>query len=220
MASTPTTYLALVNKILLRMREQRVGSLSGASDYVQLIQLLVKEAVDEVETAWSWNCLNTTVPLTLVGGTSTYSLPDLGDSFIINTVWNDTKNYPIAYPVTSDVINSQYGTTTSSSPSYCGVYGVDSNGDPQLRFYPTPTDADTITVYVKRNSIYTGADTDVILSPYSPVYLCALWKAISERGDDGGLNLEEAYVNYQNILSTYIARDAALGHTNTMWYAD
>ena len=220
MASTPTTYLALVNKILLRMREQRVGSISGASDYVQLIQLLVKEAVDEVETAWSWNCLNTTVPLTLVEGTSTYSLPDLGDSFIINTVWNDTKNYPISYPVTSDAINSQFGTTTSSSPSYCGIYGVASNGDPQLRFYPTPADADTVTVYVKRNSIYTGADADIILSPYSPVYLCALWKAISERGDDGGLNLEEAYVNYQNILSTYIARDAALGHTNTMWYAD
>ena len=71
MASTPMTYLAMVNKILTRMRENRVGSLSGASEYVQLVQLLVKESVDEVETAWSWNCLNNTVPLTLVGGTHT-----------------------------------------------------------------------------------------------------------------------------------------------------
>jgi len=220
MASTPMTYLATVNKILTRMRENRVGSLSGASEYVQLVQLLVKEAVDEVETAWSWNSLNTTVPLTLVGGTHTYSLSDLGDSFIINSVWNDTKNYPINFPVTSDYINNQFGSTTSNAPSACGIYGVDTNGDPQLRFYPTPTDADSVTVYVKRNSIYTGADSDEILCPWEPVYLCTLWKAISERGEDGGLNLEEAYMNYQNILGSYIARDAALGHTNTVWYAD
>lgn len=220
MASTPMTYLAMVNKILTRMRENRVGSLSGASEYVQLVQLLVKESVDEVETAWSWNCLNNTVPLTLVGGTHTYSLPDLGDTFIVDTVWNDTKNYPINYPVTSDYINSQFGSTVTSAPANCGIYGVDSNGDPQLRFYPTPTDADTVTVYVKRNSTYTGADGDVILCPWMPVYLCTLWKAISERGEDGGLTLEEAYMNYQNILGSYIARDAALGHTNTVWYAD
>ena len=220
MASTPMTYLALVNKILTRMRENRVGSLSGASEYVQLVQLLVKEAVDEVETAWSWNSLNTTVPLTLVGGTHTYSLSDLGDSFIVNSVWNDTKNYPINFPVTSDYINNQFGSTTSNAPSACGIYGVDTNGDPQLRFYPTPTDADSVTVYVKRNSIYTGADSDEILCPWEPVYLCTLWKAISERGEDGGLSVEEAYMNYQNILGTYIARDAVLGHTNITWFVD
>ena len=220
MSSTPMTYLAMVNKILLRMRENQVSSLSGASEYVQLIQFLVKESVDEVETAWSWNSLNTTVPLTLVGGTHTYSLPDLGDTFIVSSVWNETKANPIDYPVTTDYINNQYGANTSSAPATCGIYGVDSNGDPQLRFYPTPSDADTVTVYVKKNSSYTGVDGDIILCPWMPVYLCTLWKAISERGEDGGLNLEEAYMNYQNILGSYIARDAALGHTNTIWYAD
>lgn len=220
MASTPMTYLAMVNKILTRMRENRVGSLSGASEYVQLVQLLVKEAVDEVETAWSWNCLNTTIPLTLVGGTHTYSLSDLGDSFIVTSVWNDTKNYPINFPVTSDFINTQFGTTSSSSPSACGIYGVDSNGDPQLRFYPTPSDADSVTVYVKQNSVYTGSDDDVILAPWEPVYQCAIWKAVSERGEDGGVSVEESYMTYQNILGTYIARDAALGHTNTTWFVD
>ncbi len=119
MASTPMTYLAMVNKILTRMRENRVGSLSGASEYVQLVQLLVKEAVDEVETAWSWNCLNTTVPLTLVGGTHTYSLSDLGDTFIVNSVWNDTKNYPINFPVTSDYINNQQPTQQPTTDGGC-----------------------------------------------------------------------------------------------------
>jgi hypothetical protein len=220
MASTPMTYLTMVNKVLTRMRENRVGSLSGAVEYVQLVQQLVKEAVDEVETAWSWNCLNTTVPLTLVGGTHTYSLSDLGDSFIVTTVWNDTKNYPIEFPVTSDYINSQFGATTSSSPAAAGIYGVDANGDPQIRFYPTPANADSVTVYVKRNSIYTGSDDDVILCPWNPVYHNAIWRAISERGDDGGANLEEMYMTYQNILGSYIARDAAFGHTNTTWFAD
>ncbi len=220
MASTPATYLATVNRVLARMREQQVGSLPSGSEYVTLIQNLVKESVEEVESAWQWNALNTTVPLTLVGGTSTYSLEDLGDSFIIDSVWNDTKNYPIHYPVTSSYINSQFGSTTTSSPSSCGIYGVDANGDPQLRFYPTPTDADSVTVYVKRRSIYTGQGEDVILCPVAPVYMGAIWRAVSERGDDGGAVLDEMYMQYQKTLGDYISMDAGLGHTQTDWVAD
>lgn len=211
------TYLDVVNKVLLRLRESRVDSFT--SDYAQMIALFVKEAVDEVELAWSWNSLNTTVSLALVGGTDTYSLTGLGNSFIVDLVWNETKNYKILYPVPSNYLNGQYTASTSSSPVACGIYGVDSSGDPNLVFYPAPADADSVTVYAKTRSTYTGATTDTILCPWEPVYYGALWRAISEKGEDGGAMMDEIYAMFQKSLGDWIARDAALKHTNTTWYA-
>ena len=212
------TYLDVVNKVLLRLRESRVDSFT--SDYAQMIALFVKEAVDEVELAWSWNSLNTTVSLTLVGGTDTYSLTGLGNSFIVDLVWNNSKNYEILYPVPSNYINGRAGADTTTAPVVCGIYGVDSNGDPKLVFSPTPADADTVTVYAKTRSTYTGDPTDEILAPWEPVYYGALWRAMSEKGEDGGAMMDEIYAMFQKSLGDWIARDAALKHTNTTWYVD
>lgn len=212
------TYLDVVNKVLLRLRESRVDSFT--SDYAQMIALFVKEAVDEVELAWSWNSLNTTVPLTLVSGQSSYTLDDLGDSFIIDLVWNTTKNYEIIYPVPSNYLNGQAVATTTSSPVACGIYGIGDNGDPNLVFTPTPTDADSVTVYVKKRSTYTGATSDEILCPWEPVYYGALWRAMSEKGEDGGAMMDEVYAMFTKSLGDWIARDAALQHTNTTWYVN
>jgi len=57
------TYLEIVNSVLRRLREREVLSVSESS-YSKLIGDFVNDARNEVETAWGWSALRTTLTLT------------------------------------------------------------------------------------------------------------------------------------------------------------
>jgi hypothetical protein len=60
------TFLQAVNRTLVKLRESEVSTLSGSSDYVKLIAAYVNEVKEEVETAWTWSYLRTSVDMVLV----------------------------------------------------------------------------------------------------------------------------------------------------------
>ena len=47
------TYLQLVNKVLVRLREDQVTSVAS-NDYSLLVGEFVAQAASEVEDAWNW----------------------------------------------------------------------------------------------------------------------------------------------------------------------
>ena len=57
------TYLELVNKVLIRLREDEVGSVNQTA-YSKLVGEFVNDAARLVEDAWDWSALRTTLTVT------------------------------------------------------------------------------------------------------------------------------------------------------------
>ena len=216
------TFLEATNRVLTRLRENSVSTLSGANNYVALIAAYVNEAKEEVEAAWNWNCEHTELNITLANGDNTYSLTNFGDEFKIELVFNTTKNFYLKGPYTTAelIASAALASDNLSGPYTWGLVGKDSSGDPQIRLYPTPVDTDNLLVVAKVKGSYLTSDTDEIKVPWRPVVLCAYLKAVGERGEDGGISYEEAYLAYERALADAIGYDAAAGHTVRDWVAD
>ena len=85
------TYIELINDVLIRLRETTVAT-SGETTYSTLIGKFVNDAKRQVEDAFSWNALGTTVTLTTVANTYSYSLTGAGQKFQVMDAINTTSN--------------------------------------------------------------------------------------------------------------------------------
>jgi hypothetical protein len=66
------TYLELVNDVLVRLRESTVSTVSETS-YSSLIGKFVNDAKRQIEDAYAWNVLGTTITLSTTSGTYQYA---------------------------------------------------------------------------------------------------------------------------------------------------
>ena len=74
------TYLELVNDVLVRLREPIVTTYSETT-YSSLIAKFINDAKRQIEDAYAWNVLGTTITLSTVSGTYSYSLTGSGQKF-------------------------------------------------------------------------------------------------------------------------------------------
>lgn len=214
-----TTYLQLVNDVLVRLREDTVSSVSETS-YSALIGKLVNDAKREVEDAWDWEALKTTISATTVAATVSYTLTGAGTRFRIYEAINDTNDgylveRPASFMTENILLNPQ---PHSGSPTYYAVNGVDVNGDIQVDVYPVPDAAYTIRFYGYAPSAELTNDTDTILVPKNPVVSLAWAKAIEERGEDGGVNVSSQYAVAKQSLADHISIEAGRRPEDTLWY--
>ena len=86
------TYLEIVNKVLRRLREPTVASVSENS-YSALIGELVNVSKREIEDSWNWAALRTTLTATTAPDLFNYVLSGAGTRFRVLEVINDTDNY-------------------------------------------------------------------------------------------------------------------------------
>ena len=214
------TFLQAINAVLRRLREDEVVA-SNASAYAKLIGDFVNQAVFDCEHAWDWNVLKDTITVTTVAGTPTYQFHN-ADAKIIKAI-NDDKDWYVR-SITDDyqakhdyLINLADG-----SPFFYSFTGK--SGDySQIKFTPTPIGAESIQFYVVK---YTPAyeldgtdDNQELMIPSLPVVLNAYAKAVSERGEDGGIGFNEADAAYRQSLADSIALDAALNHPSKVdWH--
>ena len=98
------TYLEMINSILRRLRERTVST-ANESTYSRLIGQLINDAKDEVEEAWDWNSLKTTLTATTSSGVFSYNLTDSGQNGTIVNVLNDTSNVFMRYASNNDFDN-------------------------------------------------------------------------------------------------------------------
>ena len=216
------TYLQAVNRVLVKLRQSQVSTLNGADEYVSLIAAYVNEAKEEVEDAWRWNALQSQIILTTVGGQSDYTLTGSGENYELYDIWNVNNRWRIQGPFNSTYVN--YNAVLSigrGQPAYFDFHGQDSNGDQIIRFQPVPA-YDGITIYVygysKQSYLSTTSDDSTrIKVPWKPVVYGAYAKAVSERGEDGGVGFAEADAIYQRVLADAVAMDARKEHENTDW---
>lgn len=212
------TYLDIVNNILKRLRERTVSTVNENS-YSTLIGILVNDAKEEIESAWDWSALRSTLSATTTADVFNYELNGSRNNFKVLDVVNDTSNwfldYREAHKFNDWFLNS---TPAKGEPRYYSFNGVSTDGDTQVELYPVPNGAYDIRFNVVLRSLPLTEDADKLEIPTKAVQLLAYAKAIEERGEDGAVSAQSAYATAERTLNDAIALDAARHPEETIWY--
>ena len=212
------TYLQLVNNILKRLRERTVSSVDETA-YSALISMLVNDAKQEVEQAWDWSALRTTLTATTTAGAFAYELTGAGDNMKMLNVVNDTSNWYMNYQ-TAEKFTDYYLNVDPprGAPREYSFNGIDDNGDTIVEVYPPPDGEYLIRFNLVNRQDDLASASDVLLCPSKPVELLAYAKAVEERGEDGGQAGLSAYATANRALNDAISFDAAKHPEEVIWY--
>lgn len=212
------TYLQIINAVLRRLRETEVTDVNE-TDYSKLIGEYVNSVKKEVEAAWDWNALRTTLTLNTEDGVFNYTLLGSGSRFRVSDVVNDTSNYMLQQKGAA-WMNQRFLTvdTQLSTPSFYSFNGVDSNLDSAVDLYPVPDGVYTLRFNVTIPQDDLADNTDTLQIPSEPVIQGTLARAISERGEDGGRLSNDQYILYRSAMADEIAIEAGRFSDETVWY--
>lgn len=213
------TYLQLVNSVLTRLRENTVDTV-GRNLYSKLIGELVKDSIINVENAWDWSHLRTTVAATTMPNAISYTLTDCKDGTeIINVVCEEGNNF-VNYKPASWFTNAYLnGGVASGRPMYYCPNGVDESGDLVVDIYPLPDSV--YNVYfnvVKRTDVSTITDSTKIFVPAYPIIMLTYAFAIRERGEQSGDSVNEQLQLARSALADSISIDASRNPEDLEWY--
>ena len=215
------TYLEIVNEVLTRLREPTVDTVTE-NTLSTLVGKWVNDVKRQVNDAYDWDALNTYVDVTTVANQYTgYSMTGAGLRFRVNDVINTSRYWPM-YGIDKpslDRLLFMTPTPVHNPPVNFNLGGVDSNGDMQVSFWPIPNSTDQIRFsLVVPEEAFTN-DNDTTKMPKEPIVLGAYARALVERGEDGGLSSSEAQAIYKQVLSDYIATEAARSPESDVWDA-
>lgn len=202
------TYLELVNDVLVRLRETTVSTVTQTS-YSSLIGKFVNDAKRQVEDAFPWNVLGTTITISTTSGTYSYALTGAGQKFQVIDALNVTSNLGMK---NIDFVSmnryQNFSTPVNGIPSYYAFDGVDGSYDTKVTIYPRPDGVYSIPFSLAVPQATLSSDGTVIKVPDTLVSQNAYARALVERGEDGGLSSSEAYQLYRAMLSDYISMEA------------
>jgi hypothetical protein len=199
------TYLELVNDVLVRLRETTVATVSETS-YSALIGKFVNDAKRQIEDAYAWNVLGTTITLSTTSGTYQYALTGAGQKFQVIDVLNVTSNIGMKNIDYASMNRKQnFSTPVSGIPSEYAFDGVSTSYDTKVTIYPRPDGVYSIPFSLAVPQATLSSDSTVVAVPDVLVVQNAYARALVERGEDGGLSSSEAYQLYKSMLSDYIA---------------
>jgi len=202
------TYLELVNDVLIRLRESSVTTV-GETAYSSLIGKFVNDAKRQIEDSFNWNVLSTTVTITTVANTSSYSMTGAGQKFQVNDAINTTSNLGLAnISYVRMNRNLNFATPAKGVPAEYAFNGVDGSGDTKVDLYAIPDGVYTIMFDLAVPQAALSSDaTSVKVLDYL-VAQSAYARALIERGEDGGTASSEAYALFRGMLSDAIALES------------
>ena len=213
------TYLDLVNNVLRRIREDEVSAVSESS-YSKLVGDFVNDAKRQVEDAWDWSALRTTLSVNTSSGTFNYVLTGSQNRVKVLDVLNDTSNRFMQYN-TQHWFNNKYlaqDNVVNGSPEYYTFNGVNVNGDTQVDVFPKPDGVYALRFNVVQRGADLSADSDTTEVPAQPIINLAVAFAARERGETGGPTAAEYFSIANNSLSDAIALDAQKHPEEVVWY--
>jgi len=202
------TYLELVNDVLIRLRESSVTTV-GETAYSSLIGKFVNDAKRQIEDSFNWNVLSTTVTLTTVANTSSYSMTGAGQKFQVNDAINTTSDVGLQnISFVRMNRNLNFATPATGVPAEYAFSGVDASGDTKVDLYAIPDGVYTILFDLAVPQAALSSDaTSVKVLDYL-VAQSAYARALIERGEDGGTASSEAYALFRAMLSDAIALES------------
>lgn len=212
------TFLELVNDVLVRMREPEVSTVNE-NILSKLVGKQVNDAKRQVEDAFRWNALKSTVSVSTVSGTSNYTLTGTNARTKIFEVWNNTNKNYMKYAPAVSMKEWLLGVGATGVPYYFNFNGVDSNGAQKVDLYPIPDSVYSLQfdLIIPQDSLVNDADTMSV--PMEPVTHLAFAKALVERGEDGGLQSSEAYALFKQVLADYVSIESGRYPEGELWEA-
>ena len=199
------TFLELVNDVLVRLREPVVTTYNETT-YSTLISKFINDAKRQIEDAFSWNALGSTITVTTVASTSSYSLTGSGQKFQVMDVINTTSLIGMRNISFVEMNrNLNFAPVPQGTPTQFAFDGVDASYDTKVSLYPVPDTVYTVKFMLTIPQASLSADATVVKVPDVLVVQNAYARALVERGEDGGLSSSEAYNLYRAMLSDYIA---------------
>lgn len=210
-------YLQLVNSVLTRLRESTVSGVNE-NDYSRLIGEFVNDSKREVEDAFNWNALRTTLSATTTDGVFNYELNGARSRFRLLDAINDTENLFMEQR-TSRWFDNEFlnNDPARGAPRYFTYNGISADGDTQIDVSPIPDKAYTLRFNIVKPQEELTDDATELLVPAQPVILGAFARALLERGEDGGLGANEATFLYQRTLADHISIEAGHYPSETIW---
>ena len=212
--------LSLVNDVLVRLREPEVSTVNE-NVLSKLVGKFVNDAKRQVEDAYNWNALTSTLTAVTAASTFNYVLTGTGARFKVIEIYNSTSRSFLDPQSSRQMTQNFIGTETPvhGIPAYYSFNGINTNGDTQVDVFPIPDAAYTLffNLYIPQDELVN--DGDNMLVPKEPVILLAYARSLVERGEDGGLNSSEAYSMYKSALSDYIALEASRYPEEECWSA-
>jgi hypothetical protein len=209
------TYLEAVNRVLRRLRENEVTTVNE-TPYSKLIGDLVNVVKVEIEDAWNWSALRTTLTATTTASLFNYVLVGSGTRLRVLDIINDTDDHVMEQRGTK-WFDQQFllNNNELGSPQYYNFNGVDGNGDTQVDFFPIPDGTYEIRINVALPQAELVADSTQIQIPALLLVEGALARAISERGDDGGYVEQEQ--RYRSMAADLISVEASQRYDEMIW---
>ena len=199
-----TTFLQAVNEIQSRLRETVTASVT-TSTYSTLLGRYVNDAKRQVEDAWEWDCLSTTIPVTTSANTSTYTVTGSGIRQRGVTVNDSTNKVQLQnVPIQWILDQQQLSTVGTGVPGYYAFNGSDGT-DSKIELFPTPAGVYSLKINAVVPQAILTSDSTVITVPAEPVIAGAVARALVERGEDSGLSSAEAYGLFKSVLADYIS---------------
>lgn len=216
-----TTFLSMVNEVLVRLREEPVYSINQSA-YSKMIGLYINDAKKQVEEAWDWDALTSSIPVVISPGTTRYTVPGSGTrmkNVSVNNISNGFK-HPVRLVSYSQLLDREQlnSTVVVAPPMWFAWYGNDGT-DSIVAVYPSPSSTFTLAFNMNVPQENLVNDADVLLVPYEPVVAGAFARALVERGEDGGLSSSEAYGLYKGILADRIAIEQTRSEEYDTWEA-
>lgn len=201
-------FLQLTNSVLNRLREDEATSVNDNS-YTKLVARWINDSKRQVEDAYNWNSLSETLTAVTADGIFNYVLEGTGQRFRVIDVLNDTSNCFVNNASTR-WMDERFLLTTAQkgAPRYYNFNGTNSDGDTQVDLYPIPDGVYNIRFNVIRPQTELVNNADILLVPHEPVILGAYARAIAERGEDGGVQSNEAYALYSQSLADAISLES------------
>lgn len=230
------TMLELVNKVLRRLREDEVTSLSDP--YTQLIVEFIAEVQEEIQGYHDWARYDITCTARLVAGAYDYDLtrtigyggavesnftPPGEGSFLrfvdnVPQAWffednsTDTKGTPLTL-VDRGVLESHYREDSGATgdPVEFAIQPSSENPGWRLSVYPTPTATRYIKLRFHNPPTLIDPDTAVasgsVIGFHRLMYLGVLYLALNERGEEMGEPGGVAERRYYNALAAEKERE-------------
>jgi hypothetical protein len=213
------TYLELINKVLIRMREDEVTGYDDTA-YSKLMGEFVNQIKREVEDSWHWTSLRSSISINTVASTSSYTLTGVTNRTKITHVINNTEDVVMRIVPHNYLYNQQdLGTTQEAAPIYY-IYDGETSNEPNIKVWPVPEQVYSLKFYGHFPQADLASNSTELVVPDLPVILGAYALALSERGEDGGASFDESMVLYNRALSDFIAMDSARVPHETDWMVD
>lgn len=191
-----------------------------------IIQEAINEAKRQVEDAWKWRSLRTTITFPSIASTASYDTSSLSVVSSDPSVTND-RSYlvydalrrPQFFDVTTSLAGfrlkvlthdeavawRRYGTNDVSIPGEVAVYN---NGSGLVCVFPqAPSGVRNYSFEAVVPQEDLDATTDTLTVPYRPVVLAATALALEERGEEFGNAAQRYWDRFESALASAIASD-------------